>query len=55
MSKTFENKDFNTNGVGLKNGNLIGLPFKEITSEVCCFRILRIPMFQTHFISCLAG
>ncbi|WP_297093872.1 agmatinase family protein [uncultured Draconibacterium sp.] len=39
MSETFENKDFNTNGVGLKNGNFIGLPFDEKTAEVVLFPV----------------
>jgi len=34
MSKAKKIKDFNPNGVGLKNGNLFGLPFTEDESEV---------------------
>ncbi|QIA07486.1 agmatinase family protein [Draconibacterium halophilum] len=34
MSETFENKDFNPNRVGLKNGNFIGLPYDEDSAEV---------------------
>lgn len=34
MSDTPENKDFNPSGVGLKNGNFIGLPFTEQTAEI---------------------
>lgn len=39
MSETFENKDFNPNGVGLKNGNFIGLPFNEESAEVVLFPV----------------
>ncbi len=39
MSETLENKDFNPNGVGLKNGNFIGLPFNENTAEVVLFPV----------------
>ncbi|WP_319501541.1 agmatinase family protein [uncultured Draconibacterium sp.] len=39
MSETLENKDFNPNGVGLKNGNFIGLPFTEKTAEVVLFSV----------------
>lgn len=34
MSDTPGNKDFNPNGVGLRNGNFIGLPFTEQTAEI---------------------
>lgn len=34
MSDTPGNKEFNPNGVGLKNGNFIGLPFTEQTAEI---------------------
>lgn len=34
MSDTPVNKDFNPNGIGLKNGNFIGLPFSEETAKV---------------------
>lgn len=39
MSETFENKDFDPNGVGLKNGNFIGLPFDVKTAEVVLFPV----------------
>jgi agmatinase len=34
MVETSKEKDFNPNGVGLKNGNFIGLPFTEGKAEV---------------------
>lgn len=34
MNNTFQKKDFNPNGVGLKNGNFIGLPFTESTAKL---------------------
>jgi agmatinase len=34
MVETSKGKDFNPNGVGLKNGNFIGLPFTEEKAEV---------------------
>jgi len=34
MENTSRKKDFNPNGIGLKNGNYIGLPFTEETAEV---------------------
>lgn len=34
MAATPKNKDFNPNGVGLKNGNFIGLPFTEENAKV---------------------
>jgi agmatinase len=34
MVETSKEKDFNPNGVGLKNGNFIGLPFTEEKAEV---------------------
>ncbi len=34
MVDTSANKDFNPNGVGLKNGNFIGLPFVQENAEV---------------------
>lgn len=34
MNSTSHKKDFNPSGVGLKNGNFIGLPFSEDTSNV---------------------
>lgn len=34
MTATPKNKDFNPNGVGLKNGNFIGLPFTQENAEV---------------------
>lgn len=34
MDNIHQNKDFDPNGVGLKNGNFIGLPFSEQTANV---------------------
>jgi len=34
MNSTSQHKEFNPNGVGLKNGNFIGLPFDENTAKV---------------------
>ncbi|WP_347840219.1 agmatinase family protein [uncultured Draconibacterium sp.] len=39
MKKRFENEDFNPNGVGLKNGNFIGLPFDGKKAEVILFPV----------------
>lgn len=39
MSDTPANNDFNPNGVGLKNGNFIGLPFTEESAEVVLFPV----------------
>lgn len=39
MSDTPVNNDFNPNGVGLKNGNFIGLPFNEESAEVILFPV----------------
>lgn len=39
MFDTPGNKDFNPNGVGLKNGNFLGLPFTEETAEVVLFPV----------------
>ncbi len=34
MNSDFEKHDFNPSGVGLKNGNFIGLPFSEETAKI---------------------
>jgi agmatinase len=34
MVNTSDKKDFNPNGIGLKNGNFIGLPFTEETAKI---------------------
>lgn len=34
MDKSGQNSDFNPNGVGLKNGNFIGLPFDEDSANI---------------------
>ncbi|WP_297089854.1 agmatinase family protein [uncultured Draconibacterium sp.] len=39
MNKPYGNEEFNPNGVGLKNGNFIGLPFDEKKAEVILFPV----------------
>ena len=39
MEKAFVNGDFNPSGVGLKNGNFIGLPFTEKTAQMVLFSV----------------
>lgn len=39
MNNTNDKTDFNPDGVGLKNGNFIGLPFTEETAEIILFPV----------------
>lgn len=54
MGETFENKDFNANGVGLKNDNIIEPSFGKIVAGVCCFPDFNISAALINKLSCLA-